>query len=156
MKILALETATDPGSIALWLDGRVVARDCPRELSNSASLLPVAEAVLREEGLGFSDLDGIAFGMGAATTFVLTVGAGTSYLIDHYLLQPFDLGYLRTLAFIVVIAAIVARAASVASAARAKTAASVRRAPSARRLSSRPPAMSRALSNSSSSDLLHY
>ena len=48
-----------------------------------------------------------AIGMGAATTFVLTVGAGTSYLIDHYLLQPFDLGYLRTLAFIVVIAAIV-------------------------------------------------
>ena len=48
-----------------------------------------------------------AIGMGAATTFVLTVGAGTSYLIDHYLLQPFALGYLRTLAFIVVIAAIV-------------------------------------------------
>ncbi len=48
-----------------------------------------------------------AIGMGAATTFVLTVGAGTSYLIDHYLLQPFDLVYLRTLSFIVVIAAIV-------------------------------------------------
>ena len=47
-----------------------------------------------------------AIGMGAATTFVLTVGAGTSYLIDHYLLQAFDLGYLRTLSFIVVIAAI--------------------------------------------------
>src|SRR5690606_6855751 len=48
-----------------------------------------------------------AVGMGAATTFVLTLGAGTSYLIDHYLLQPFDLAYLRTLSFIVVIAAIV-------------------------------------------------
>ena len=48
-----------------------------------------------------------AIGMGAATTFVLTLGAGTSYLIDHYLLQPFDLTYLRTLSFIVVIAAIV-------------------------------------------------
>ena len=48
-----------------------------------------------------------AIGMGAATTFVLTVGSGTSYLIDHYLLQAFDLGYLRTLSFIVVIAAIV-------------------------------------------------
>ena len=48
-----------------------------------------------------------AIGMGAATTFVLTVGSGTSYLIDHYLLQPLDLGYLRTLSFIVVIAAIV-------------------------------------------------
>jgi len=48
-----------------------------------------------------------AIGMGAATTFVLTLGAGTSYLIDHYLLQPNDLAYLRTLSFIVVIAAIV-------------------------------------------------
>jgi len=48
-----------------------------------------------------------AVGMGAATTFVLTLGAATSYLIDHYLLQPYDLAYLRTLSFIVVIAAIV-------------------------------------------------
>ncbi|THF66960.1 electron transport complex subunit RsxA [Pseudothauera nasutitermitis] len=48
-----------------------------------------------------------AIGMGVATTFVLTLGAGTSYLIDQYLLAPNDLGYLRTLAFIVVIAAIV-------------------------------------------------
>ncbi len=48
-----------------------------------------------------------AIGMGAATTFVLTLGAGTSYLIDRYLLQPNDLAYLRTLSFIVVIAAIV-------------------------------------------------
>lgn len=48
-----------------------------------------------------------AVGMGAATTFVLTLGCGTSYLLDHYLLTPLDLGYLRTLSFIVVIAAIV-------------------------------------------------
>jgi hypothetical protein len=48
-----------------------------------------------------------AIGMGAATTFVLTLGSGTSYLIDHFLLAPYDLVYLRTLSFIVVIAAIV-------------------------------------------------
>jgi len=48
-----------------------------------------------------------AVGMGLATTFVLTLGAGSSYLIDRYLLQPNDLAYLRTLSFIVVIAAIV-------------------------------------------------
>jgi electron transport complex protein RnfA len=48
-----------------------------------------------------------AIGMGAATTFVLTLGCGSSYLIDHYLLIPFGVVYLRTLAFIVVIAAIV-------------------------------------------------
>lgn len=47
-----------------------------------------------------------AIGMGAATTFVLTLGSGTSYLINHYLLGT-ELSYLRTLSFIVVIAGIV-------------------------------------------------
>ena len=47
-----------------------------------------------------------AVGMGAATTFVLTLASGASYLISHYLLGP-DLAYLTTLSFIVVIAAIV-------------------------------------------------
>jgi len=44
--------------------------------------------------------------MGAATTFVLTLGSGTSYLINEYLLGA-DLFYLRTLSFIVVIAGVV-------------------------------------------------
>ncbi len=48
-----------------------------------------------------------AIGMGAATTFVLTLASGTSYVIDHWLLIPNDLTYLRTLAFIVTIASIV-------------------------------------------------
>ena len=47
-----------------------------------------------------------AIGMGAATTFVLTLASGTSYLINHYLLGP-ELSYLTTLSFIVVIAGIV-------------------------------------------------
>jgi electron transport complex protein RnfA len=47
-----------------------------------------------------------AISMGAATTFVLTLASGSSYLISHYLLGP-DLAYLTTLSFIVVIAAIV-------------------------------------------------
>jgi tRNA threonylcarbamoyladenosine biosynthesis protein TsaB len=78
MKILALETATDPGSVALWLDGKVVARDCPREQSNSAALLPLAEATLKMEGLGFSDLDGIAFGMGPGSFTGLRVSCGVA------------------------------------------------------------------------------
>jgi electron transport complex protein RnfA len=47
-----------------------------------------------------------AIGMGAATTFVLTLGSGASYLINQYLLGP-ELSYLTTLSFIVVIAGIV-------------------------------------------------
>jgi electron transport complex protein RnfA len=48
-----------------------------------------------------------AMGMGAATTFVLTLACGTSYVIDSWLLIPNNLEYLRTLSFIVTIAAIV-------------------------------------------------
>lgn len=47
-----------------------------------------------------------SIGMGAATTFVLTLASGLSYLIDTYLLGT-ELFYLRTLSFIVVIASIV-------------------------------------------------
>ena len=45
--------------------------------------------------------------MSAATAFVLTIGSMTSWAINHYLLEPNDLAYLRTLTFIVVIAAVV-------------------------------------------------
>ena len=48
-----------------------------------------------------------AIGMGAATTFVLTMACGASYIIDRWLLIPNQLEYLRTLSFIVTIAAIV-------------------------------------------------
>jgi len=47
-----------------------------------------------------------AIGMGLATTFVLTLASGASYLINEYLLGS-ELFYLRTLSFIVVIAAVV-------------------------------------------------
>jgi electron transport complex protein RnfA len=45
--------------------------------------------------------------MSAATAFVLTIGSMTSWAINHYLLEPNDLVYLRTITFIVVIAAVV-------------------------------------------------
>ncbi|WP_264696335.1 electron transport complex subunit RsxA [Candidatus Nitrosacidococcus sp. I8] len=48
-----------------------------------------------------------ALGMGLATTFVLTLSAMSSYLIDTYLLQPLKIEYLRTLTFIFVIAFVV-------------------------------------------------
>ena len=57
--------------------------------------------------MGVSRKLSAAVGMGAATAFVLTLASGLSYLVDHHLLIPNDLGYLRTLSFIVVIAAIV-------------------------------------------------
>jgi electron transport complex protein RnfA len=48
-----------------------------------------------------------AIGMSMATTFVLTLASILSYLVNQYLLLPFDLGYLRTMGFILVIAVVV-------------------------------------------------
>lgn len=48
-----------------------------------------------------------AMGMGLATTFVLTLSSISSYLLNEFVLEPFNLEYLRTISFILVIAAIV-------------------------------------------------
>ncbi|QYJ73638.1 electron transport complex subunit RsxA [Shewanella sp. FJAT-52076] len=48
-----------------------------------------------------------AIGMSMATTFVLTLASVLSFLVNQYLLAPFDLTYLRTMSFILVIAVVV-------------------------------------------------
>ena len=48
-----------------------------------------------------------AIGMGMATTFVITVSAIGDWALETFLLGPYDLGYLRTITFILVIAAAV-------------------------------------------------
>jgi electron transport complex protein RnfA len=48
-----------------------------------------------------------ATGMALATTFVLTLSSVCSYLVNTYILQPLELEYLRTIAFILLIAAVV-------------------------------------------------
>jgi len=48
-----------------------------------------------------------AIGMGFATSFVLTLSAVLGYVTNEYLLEPFDITFLRTVCFILVIAVIV-------------------------------------------------
>ncbi len=48
-----------------------------------------------------------AIGMSAATTFVLTLSAVLSYIVNNWVLAPLDLEFLRTIAFIITIAAVV-------------------------------------------------
>ena len=48
-----------------------------------------------------------AVGMGAATTFCITISAMIDWGVEKALLEPYDLGYLRTVTFILVIAAAV-------------------------------------------------
>ena len=48
-----------------------------------------------------------AAGMGMATTFVITVSSMADWAVQNYLLDPYGLGYLRTVTFILVIASAV-------------------------------------------------
>lgn len=61
-------------------------------------LCPLMGASRRVEG---------AVGMALATGLVLTTASGLSYLVDHFLLIPNDLEYLRLISFILVIGAAV-------------------------------------------------
>ncbi len=57
--------------------------------------------------LGVSKRIDSALGMGMATTFVITLTGAVCWAIDHWLLMPLELGFLRILTFILVIAAVV-------------------------------------------------
>jgi len=57
--------------------------------------------------MGVSRKVSSAVGMGIATTFVLTLSSGLSYLVHRWLLMPLDVPHLRTISFIVVIAVVV-------------------------------------------------
>lgn len=57
--------------------------------------------------MGVSNNLSSAFGMGLATTFVLTLSALCSWLIEHWVLQPLNIEFLRILSFILIIAVVV-------------------------------------------------
>ena len=57
--------------------------------------------------LGVSKKLDSAFGMGMAVTFVMAMASLVAYLVNAFLLVPFGLEYLQTIAFILVIAVLV-------------------------------------------------
>ena len=57
--------------------------------------------------MGVSNKLDTALSMGFATTFVLTIASAASWVLEQYILIPFDIGFLRILGFILVIAVVV-------------------------------------------------
>lgn len=57
--------------------------------------------------LGVSKKVSTATGMGAAVTFVLTIATIVTFLVQKYLLDPYGLGFMQTISFILIIAALV-------------------------------------------------
>jgi len=57
--------------------------------------------------LGVSNKLSTSFGMTGAVMFVMTLATIVTYLINHYILSPFNIGFLQTISYILVIAALV-------------------------------------------------
>ena len=57
--------------------------------------------------LGVSDKPEKAIGMGMAVTFVMCLSSLVTWLVYYYILVPFELEYLKTMAFILIIASLV-------------------------------------------------
>ena len=57
--------------------------------------------------IGVSNQFDTAMGMAAAVVFVMSLASAVTWLVQYYLLVPLGLGFLQTVAFILVIAALV-------------------------------------------------
>jgi len=57
--------------------------------------------------LGVSKQVETAVGMGGAVTFVMALASAITYVVQYSILDPLGLGYLQTIAFILIIAALV-------------------------------------------------
>lgn len=64
MKLLALDTATEACSVALWLDGQVALDAVELTHGHAQRILPMIDALLAAHDLRLTDLDGIAVGRG--------------------------------------------------------------------------------------------
>ena len=87
MKLLAIETATEACSVALWVDGDVRERHeiAPRRHAELA--LPWAEALLGEAGIAKSQLDAIAVGRGpgafTGVRLAIAIAQGIALALDR-------------------------------------------------------------------------
>ena len=86
MKLLALDTATEACSAALWIDGTVLERYQLAPRRHAALILPMLDAVLVEAGLTVAQLDAIAVGCGpgafTGVRIAISIAQGIAFAAD--------------------------------------------------------------------------
>ncbi|WCF13011.1 tRNA (adenosine(37)-N6)-threonylcarbamoyltransferase complex dimerization subunit type 1 TsaB [Edwardsiella piscicida] len=75
-RILAIDTATEACSVALWNNGESLAlfEICPRE--HTQRILPMVQQILAEAGVTLAELDALAFGRGPGSFTGVRIGVG--------------------------------------------------------------------------------
>lgn len=87
--VLALDTSTDIGSVAVGDGDRLLAETVLRVAAgHSAALLPAIEFTMRSAGLAPADLAGVVVGSGPGSFTGLRIGAATAKGIVHALGLP--------------------------------------------------------------------
>ena len=78
MKILAIETATDACSAAVYLDGQIHSVFAIAARQHTQLILPQIETVLAQANIKLSDVDALAFGCGPGAFTGLRIAAGVT------------------------------------------------------------------------------
>lgn len=73
---LAIDTATEACSVALWLDGQVSERFEPMQREHTARVLPLVRDVLAAAGTSLAQVDGLVCGIGPGSFAGLRIGVG--------------------------------------------------------------------------------
>lgn len=76
MRLLALDTATEACSAALWIDGQILARFEVAGRTHTQQMLPMVHGLLADAGLGFAQLDGFVCGVGPGSFAGVRIGVG--------------------------------------------------------------------------------
>ena len=78
MKLLALDTATEWCSAALWLDGILLEREMRTERGHGDQVLAMVDELLTQSGTRLAELDAIAFGRGPGAFTGLRLAASVT------------------------------------------------------------------------------
>jgi tRNA threonylcarbamoyladenosine biosynthesis protein TsaB len=76
MKLLAVETATEACSAALFMDGEIIERFEVAPQQHTKLILPMIDSLLAEAGLKPADLDALAFGCGPGSFTGVRIATG--------------------------------------------------------------------------------
>lgn len=76
ISILALDTATEACSVALWYKGEIYRRYRVSDRDHTQHILPMVDQVLVDAGIGMKQLDALAFGCGPGSFTGIRIGVG--------------------------------------------------------------------------------
>ena len=76
MKVLAIDTATEACSVALHVDGQLLAHHVVAGRSHTERLMPMVHGLMAQAGLGFAQLDAYVCGVGPGSFAGVRIGVG--------------------------------------------------------------------------------